>query len=98
MLMQESNGDEGNSNMQWLKSNMRLLPIYLSARVQNLESFERDILFPPTWANDENFQSVAPHREGCRKNSYLDVVSGVFGFIIWSSFDRVELLMIHIIP
>ena len=29
---------------------------------------------------------------------FLDVVSGVLGIIIWSSFDRVELLMIHIIP
>ena len=29
---------------------------------------------------------------------FRDVVSGVLGIIIWSSFDRVELLLIHIIP
>ena len=36
--------------------------------------------------------------ESIGKNLYLDVVSVVLGIIIWSSFDRVELLMIHIIP
>jgi len=41
---------------------------------------------------------VTPLYENYRKNLYLDVVSGVLGIIIWSSFDRVELLMIHIIP
>ena len=41
---------------------------------------------------------MTPLYENYRKNLYLDVVSGVLGIIIWSSFDRVELLMIHIIP
>ena len=41
---------------------------------------------------------MTPLYENYRKNLYLDVVSGVLGIIIWSSFDRVELLLIHIIP
>ena len=41
---------------------------------------------------------MTPLYENYRKNLYLDVVSGVLGIIIWSSFDRVEVLMIHIIP
>jgi len=45
----------------------------------------------------KQFQSVTPLRENYRKSSYLDVVSGVLGIIIWSMFDWVELLTIHII-
>ena len=46
----------------------------------------------------KNFQSVAPHRKSFQKNSFLDVVSRVLGFIIWSSFDHVELVMIFVTP
>ena len=41
---------------------------------------------------------MTPLYESYRKNWYLDMVSGVLGIITWSYFDRVGLLMIHIIP
>ena len=67
-------------------------------KVSKLESFERDILFPSTWVKlDENFQSGAPQHGSCRKNLYLDVVSGVHREYHLVLFDRVELLMILII-
>ena len=52
----KQNGNEGR-----LKSNMGQLPIYLSTRAQNLESFERDILFRQPWLAWRNNSKVWHH-------------------------------------